>query len=59
VKDDIRDAGLVSILINQADAIIHCAAQIYVSRSMDDPIIDAQNNVMGTLNLLNAARKPA
>lgn len=57
VKGDIRDAGLVSILANQADIIIHCAAQIYVSRSMDDPIFDAQNNVLGTLNLLNAARK--
>lgn len=57
VKGDIRDASLVSILVNNADIVIHCAAQIYVSRSMEDPINDAQNNVMGTLNLLNAARK--
>jgi UDP-glucose 4-epimerase len=57
VKGDIRDAGTVAILMKNADAVIHCAAQIYVSRSMDDPLFDAQNNVIGTLNLLNAARK--
>lgn len=57
IKGDIRDAGLVNILAGQADIIIHCAAQIYVSRSMEDPLADAQNNVIGTLNLLNAARK--
>lgn len=57
VKGDIRDAGLVSILVSNADVIIHGAAQIYVSRSMEEPVFDAQNNVMGALNLLNAARK--
>lgn len=56
VKGDVRDSGLVNILVGQADIVIHCAAQIYVSRSMEDPIFDVNNNVMGTLNLLNAAR---
>jgi len=56
MKGDIRDAGLVNILTSNADVIVHCAAQIYVSRSMEDPLFDAQNNVIGTLNLLNAAR---
>lgn len=57
VKGDIRDAGLVNILVSKADIVVHCAAQISVSRSMEDPVFDAQNNIMGTLNLLNAARK--
>ena len=57
VKGDIRDAGLVNILASQADFIVHCAAQIYVTRSMENPMDDAQNNVIGTLNLLDAARK--
>ncbi|WP_174591075.1 GDP-mannose 4,6-dehydratase [Methanocella conradii] len=57
VKGDIRDAGLVNILVSRADAVIHCAAQIFVARSMEDPVFDADNNVMGTLNLLNASRK--
>lgn len=56
VKGDVRDAGLVYILTQDADAVIHCAAQIYVSRSMVDPLFDAQNNVVGTLNMLNSAR---
>jgi UDP-glucose 4-epimerase len=56
VKGDVRDSGLVNILVGQADIVIHCAAQISVGRSMEDPIFDANNNVMGTLNLLNAAR---
>jgi UDP-glucose 4-epimerase len=57
VKGDIRDSGLVNILMGQADIVIHCAAQISVARSMEDPVFDANNNVMGTLILLNAARK--
>lgn len=57
MKGDVRDSGLVNILTEEADIVIHCAAQISVGRSMEDPIFDANNNVMGTLNLLNAARK--
>lgn len=57
VKGDIRDTGLVSILAKSVDAVIHCAAQIFVERSMEDPVFDAENNVMGTLSLLNASRK--
>ncbi|MEM2839779.1 MAG: NAD-dependent epimerase/dehydratase family protein [Thermoplasmata archaeon] len=35
-----------------ADWVIHCAAQVSVERSMKDPIFDANNNVLGTLNML-------
>jgi UDP-glucose 4-epimerase len=56
VKGDIRDRPLVSILAVQSDVIIHCAAQISIARSMEDPTFDADNNVIGTLTLLNAAR---
>jgi UDP-glucose 4-epimerase len=56
VRGDIRDRPLVNSLVKDADAVIHCAAQIFVSRSMDDPVFDAENNVMGSLNLLDAAR---
>jgi UDP-glucose 4-epimerase len=56
VRGDIRDRDLVNGLVAEADVVIHCAAQIYVTRSVDDPRFDADNNVMGTLNLLNAAR---
>ena len=38
------------------DAIVHHAAQISVSRSVADPRTDAEVNVIGSLNLLEAAR---
>jgi UDP-glucose 4-epimerase len=56
VRGDIRDRDVARRLVRDADVVIHCAAQIYVSRSIEDPAFDADNNIMGTLNLLNAAR---
>ncbi len=56
VRGDIRDRDLVNGLVAEADVVIHCAAQIYVTRSIDDPRFDADNNITGTLNLLDAAR---
>jgi UDP-glucose 4-epimerase len=38
------------------DVIAHLAAQMDVRRSVDDPVHDAQVNVIGTLNLLEAVR---
>ncbi|WP_424358754.1 GDP-mannose 4,6-dehydratase [Methanocella sp. MCL-LM] len=56
VKGDIRDKALVKELVKDVDAIVHCAAQIFVARSVEDPSFDADNNIFGTLNLLNAVR---
>ncbi|HUL62230.1 MAG TPA: NAD-dependent epimerase/dehydratase family protein [Methanocella sp.] len=56
VNGDIRDREVVGRLVRESDYIIHCAAQIYVSRSVSDPGFDADNNIMGTLNLLETAR---
>lgn len=39
------------------EAIVHHAAQMSVSRSVADPILDASINIAGTLNLLEAARE--
>ncbi len=39
------------------DAVIHCAAQISVSKSVREPVSDAQINVLGSLNLLEMCRK--
>src|SRR4029077_11904223 len=36
-------------------AIVHHAAQMSVSRSVSRPVFDAEGNVLGTLNLLEAA----
>ncbi len=39
------------------DSVIHLAAESHVDRSIADPNAFIQTNVMGTANLLNAARK--
>ncbi|MFU8766463.1 MAG: NAD-dependent epimerase/dehydratase family protein [Candidatus Methanoperedens sp.] len=57
IRGDIRDRSDVNAPVSEADAIIHTAAQISVKRSTDDPIYDADNNISGTLNLLESARK--
>jgi UDP-glucose 4-epimerase len=56
IKGDIRDKPIVKQAVKEADAIVHCAAQIFVAKSVEEPLFDADNNIMGTLNLLNAAR---
>ena len=50
---DIRAPGLRDLLVREKFAIVsHHAAQIDVRHSVDDPLYDADVNVMGSLNLL-------
>ena len=54
---DIRDPGLADIFEReQPEVVDHHAAQMDVRRSVADPLFDADVNVCGTLNLLEAAR---
>jgi len=39
------------------EVVNHHAAQISVRRSVDDPLFDARENILGTVNLLEAARR--
>ena len=57
VEGDILNKGLVDKLVSESDFIIHTAAQVSVVNSIENPIQDAEVNISGTLNLLNAARK--
>ncbi|MFT4203413.1 MAG: dTDP-glucose 4,6-dehydratase [Chitinophagaceae bacterium] len=59
VKADIRDAVLIEEIFatHKPDALIHLAAESHVDRSIEDPLAFVQTNVIGTVNLLNAARK--
>ncbi|MFH0904678.1 MAG: NAD-dependent epimerase/dehydratase family protein, partial [Methanobacteriota archaeon] len=57
IKGDIRNQKIVNELASKANTIIHTAAQTSVSKSIEDPTYDADNNINGTLNLLEAARK--
>jgi len=40
----------------QPDLVLHQAAQMNVRRSVAEPVFDAQTNVLGTVNILEAAR---
>lgn len=45
------------VLTTQPEAIYHFAAQMNVRRSVAEPQFDAEKNVIGTVNLLEAARQ--
>ncbi|WP_118193270.1 dTDP-glucose 4,6-dehydratase [Albibacterium indicum] len=58
VKGDIVDAEFINKLFEEErpDGIIHLAAESHVDRSISDPSAFVMTNVIGTVNLLNAAR---
>src|SRR5258708_5146311 len=58
VKGDIVDAAFITGLFEdeQFDAVIHLAAESHVDRSITNPLEFVMTNVVGTVNLLNAAR---
>ena len=59
LKANICDATAINNIFNeyQPDGIVHLAAESHVDRSIKDPNAFIQTNVMGTANLLNAARE--
>lgn len=59
VEGDITDAPLVEKLFADyaIDGVLHLAAESHVDRSISAPMVFAQNNIIGTLVLLEAARK--
>ncbi|NAS10983.1 dTDP-glucose 4,6-dehydratase [Poritiphilus flavus] len=59
IKGDITDAAFLKEIFRdyQFDGIIHLAAESHVDRSITDPLAFVRTNVMGTVNLLNAARE--
>ena len=56
---DVRDRHAVFEIIEREkpDLVNHHAAQVNVRASLDDPTTDAEINVLGTLNLLDASAK--
>ena len=55
---DITQPSVVEVFQKeQPDLVFHMAAQASVSLSTTDPIFDAQVNVLGTLRVLEAARR--
>lgn len=57
-KGDIRDAARLADLFRQYqfDGVIHLAAESHVDRSITNPLAFVETNVLGTVNLLHAAR---
>lgn len=58
VKGDIVDADFINDLFqqHQFDGVLHLAAESHVDRSITDPLSFVKTNVIGTMNLLNAAK---
>lgn len=58
-KGDIRDQSLIRALFEKYrfDGVIHLAAESHVDRSIENPLAFVETNVLGTVNLLNAARQ--
>lgn len=58
LKADINDAEEINNLFGkfQFDRVIHLAAESHVDRSITDPLAFLKTNVIGTMNLLNAAK---
>ena len=54
---DVRDSAAVTRAVQGATEIYHLAAQVAVTSSVDNPQHDFEINALGTLNVLEAARK--
>ncbi|HQE92298.1 MAG TPA: GDP-mannose 4,6-dehydratase [Anaerolineae bacterium] len=56
VKGDIRDFDLLEKLMRDVEVVFHLAAQVHVDRSYIEPRLTYDINVLGTQNVLEAAR---
>lgn len=50
---DITEPADVREALNGVGAVVHCAAQVSVEKSLQDPLTDSRTNVLGTVNLLH------
>lgn len=59
VQGDIRDKAFIDLLFQEHrfDIVNHHAAQMDVRKSVTDPVFDAETNIVGSINLLEASRE--
>ena len=59
VKGDIEDMELIKSLFEKYHftAVLHCAAESHVDRSITDPLAFVRTNVLGTASLLQVAKE--
>lgn len=57
VNGDIKDSETVASLVNESDAVVHLAADTRVLDSIENPVHNFENNVIGSMNILEAMRR--
>jgi len=57
VEGDIRDSELLSRVMQNCDVVFHQAAVVSVTKTVEDPVGSTSVNEMGTLSVLEAARR--
>ncbi len=58
IKSDISSPAILDLFVKEKFEVVnHHAAQIDVRKSVNDPIFDANTNILGTINLLQACIK--
>ena len=57
IHADVRNAGAVDEAVRACDAVYHLAAESHVDRSISNPSIFLETNVLGTLSILESAQK--
>jgi len=55
--DITEERSLNKIIIKKKNIILHCAGQPSAAKSFEEPILDLKVNILGTLNILNWAKK--
>ena len=53
---DVRDRAFLTRAFRDCEVVFHLAASVGNKKSIDDPVLDAETNVLGTINVLEAAR---
>jgi len=57
IQGDVRDKDVINEAMRNVNIVFHLAASVGNKRSIDNPLLDAEINVLGTLNVLESARK--
>lgn len=57
IRMDIKSNGLRKVFKQEKpDFVMHLAAQIDLAKSIEDPLFDAKENILGTINLLECCK---
>jgi CDP-paratose 2-epimerase len=59
MTEDLREPRVAGAAVRGIDSVFHLAAQVAVTTSLEDPMLDFGVNLIGTINLLEAARAQA